>query len=115
MQDVVDGNNIYFHCAIGTDRTGTMAYFLEGLLGVSLEDKLEDYELSYFYGLLNRNRLHDNLSGSSINPRFKSMSDKYNTNAKIYEWFMAALETQEERDAADDLIEAFRNAMIDKY
>ena len=115
MQDVINGKNIYFHCAIGTDRTGTMAYFLEGLLGVSKEDRLEDYELSYFYGLLNRNRLHDNLSGSSINPRFKSMYDKYDTNEKIYKWFIAPLKTQKEIDEADKLIKEFKKAMVDKY
>ena len=56
MQDVVAGKKIYFHCKIGTNRTGTLAYFLEGLLGVSQEEKLQDYELSYFYGLLNRHK-----------------------------------------------------------
>ena len=30
MTSVVNGDNIYFHCTIGTDRTGTLAYFLEG-------------------------------------------------------------------------------------
>ena len=53
MQDVVAGKKIYFNCKIGTNRTDTLAYFLEGLLGVSQEEKLQDYELSYFYGLLN--------------------------------------------------------------
>ena len=109
MQDVVAGKSIYFHCAIGTDRTGTLAYFLEGLLGVGQEDKLEDYELSYFYGLLNRTRFHDNLSGSSINPRFKTMADTYNTNQKIYDWYIDDPDNQ----ASDiQLVKDFRNAMI---
>ena len=85
---VNDKDNVYFHCTIGTDRTGTLAYFLEGLLGVGEEDKLEDYELTYYYGLLNRTRFHDELQGSSIKPRFYTMYQTYNTNEKIYDWFM---------------------------
>ena len=45
MNDVInDHKKIYFHCRIGTDRTGTIAYILEGLLGVNQEEMLEDYE-----------------------------------------------------------------------
>ena len=111
MLDVIADENIYFHCKIGTDRTGTMAYFLEGLLGVSEEDRVQDYELSYFYGLLNRHRFHDNLDGSSINPRFKTMHETYDTNDKIYQWFTYGMNTTEKQDA-DNLISDFRTAMI---
>ena len=112
MQSVVDGDNIYFHCTIGTDRTGTLAYFLEGLLGVSEEEKLEDYELSYFYGMLNRHRFHDNLvSGANINPRFLSMYKTYDTNEKIYNLYMSGL-SSEQKQQEDALIEQFRDAMI---
>jgi len=38
----------YFHCSAGADRTGTFAYLLNGLLGVSLEELREDYELTSF-------------------------------------------------------------------
>ena len=111
MLDVIANENIYFHCKIGTDRTGTMAYFLEGLLGVSEEDRVQDYELSYFYGLLNRHRFHDQLDGSSINPRFTTMHNTFDTNQKIYEWFTYGM-NETEKQAADDLINDFRTAMI---
>ncbi len=110
MQDVINGENIYFHCAIGTDRTGTMAYFLEGLLGVSEEDRIEDYEISYFTGLLNRNRFHDNLTGSSINPRFTTMQNTYKTNQSIYDFFMSG---STNTTVDNELIQNFRTAMID--
>ena len=100
------GENIFFHCTIGTDRTGTIAYFLEGLLGVSEEDRLRDYEMSYFFGLTNRSRFHDTLS-SKIVPRFYSMYKSYPTNADIYNWYKY-------EPAADDdtLLTAFRQAII---
>ena len=110
MQDVINGENIYFHCAIGTDRTGTTAYFLEGLLGVGEEDRLGDYETSYFTGLLNRHRFHDHLDGSSINPRFTTMANTYKTNQSIYDYFMSG---STNTTADNQLIENFRNAMID--
>ena len=39
---------VYFHCAAGRDRTGTLAVLLEGALGVSENDMAKDYELTYF-------------------------------------------------------------------
>ena len=93
MQYIVNDNNenIYFHCTIGTDRTGTLAYFLEGLLGVSEEDRVEDYEMTYYFGLLNRTRFHDNLLNSEFNPRFYTMYNTYKTNEEIYDLYMYGL------------------------
>ena len=39
---------VYFHCAIGRDRTGTLAFLLEGVLGMSKSDIYKDYELTNF-------------------------------------------------------------------
>lgn len=48
---------IYFHCWGGADRTGTLAYLVEGLCGVSEADLAVDYELTSFarvFGLRRR-------------------------------------------------------------
>jgi len=45
---VKDNYPIYFHCQIGRDRTGTLAYMLNGLLGVDHYTLTMDYELSCF-------------------------------------------------------------------
>jgi len=37
---------VYFHCSLGRDRTGTLAFLLEALAGVSEDDLMLDYELS---------------------------------------------------------------------
>jgi hypothetical protein len=39
---------IFFHCAQGRDRTGTLALLLEGLLGATKSDILMDYEMYIF-------------------------------------------------------------------
>lgn len=40
---------VYIHCMGGADRTGTVSYLIEGLLGVSESDLIKDYELTSFY------------------------------------------------------------------
>ena len=39
---------IYFHCAIGRDRTGTLAFLLGAILGLSEEDLSREYETTMF-------------------------------------------------------------------
>lgn len=46
---VMHNEPVYFHCAAGADRTGTLACVLEGLLGMSQSDIDKDYELTTFY------------------------------------------------------------------
>ncbi|MBQ8374683.1 MAG: tyrosine-protein phosphatase [Clostridia bacterium] len=43
-----DNYPIYFHCNAGADRTGTLAFLINGLLGVSYEDLTRDFELTSF-------------------------------------------------------------------
>ena len=42
-----DNYPIYMHCQIGRDRTGTLAFLINALLGVGEEDLYMDYELSF--------------------------------------------------------------------
>lgn len=55
---------VYFHCNAGADRTGTLAFLIEGLLGVSYEDTIRDFELTSFsqFG----NRFRSNLDETSL-------------------------------------------------
>lgn len=53
---VAHNEPVYFHCAAGADRTGTLACILEGLLGMSQSDIDKDYELTWFYAERRRNQ-----------------------------------------------------------
>lgn len=53
------GKASYFHCAIGSDRTGFWGLLIEGLLGVSVKDCSIDFELTSFYNT--RERTNANL------------------------------------------------------
>lgn len=48
IQYLGQGKNVYFHCAGGADRTGTLAFLIEALVGVSESDMSKDYELTTF-------------------------------------------------------------------
>ena len=117
MEKVVfNHDSIFFHCTIGTDRTGTMAYFLEGLLGVSEEDRLRDYDMTYFFGLTNRTRFHDTSGWSNTAPRFYSMYRSYPTNADIYNYYTYeshVVDPNNPNDLTDDeLLRRFRLELI---
>ena len=47
---IADSNNypLYYHCKIGTDRTGVCTILLHGLLGLSYENVYQDYLFSNF-------------------------------------------------------------------
>lgn len=49
--DLADKNNypVIMHCSHGMDRTGTVCYLLEAVLGVSEDDLLREYQLSTLY------------------------------------------------------------------
>ena len=107
MQDVVAGKDIYFHCRIGSDRTGTVAYLLDGLLGVPDEERYEEYELSYLSGHVDRTRYYKQKPGNTV--KFVYMMGYVLTNQDIYNWYMSGTEDE---DADKALIQSFRDAMI---
>ena len=50
FSDIANPSNypIYMHCTYGNDRTGTICFILEALLGMSNNDILKSYQLSAF-------------------------------------------------------------------
>ena len=106
MTDVAEnGKNIYFHCRVGADRTGTVAYLIEGLLGVPDEARYEEYSLSHLSGLYDRTRYYKQKT-SSNNLKFVYMMDHLLTTQDIYDWYML------NPNADAMLLASFKNAMI---
>ena len=64
MQAFIDaamaGRATYFHCRIGADRTGYVAFLLLSLLGVSIKDSSIDFELTSFSPGANRTMIRTN-------------------------------------------------------
>ena len=43
-----DSLPVYIHCTAGADRTGTICYLINGVLGVEYEGLVQDFELTSF-------------------------------------------------------------------
>ena len=114
MQDIIAGKNIYLHCTLGSDRTGTMIYLIEGLLGVGDEDRIRDYELTSFSGRPDRTRYYDHsvqyVGGPSDTRKFVYLNDNLPTASAIREWYLYG---STDRDADEALITAFQNAVLE--
>ena len=112
MACVAANKPCYFHCMSGADRTGTIAYLLLSLLGVSQSDKDKEYELTAFSdeadGKRFRNTNYSVTNGNGWYPLIKYFRDTYtgeNDNEKVVAWAVANGITVTE-------INAFRAAMI---
>ena len=112
MACVAANKPCYFHCMSGADRTGTIAYLLLSLLGVSQSDKDKDYELTAFSdeadGKRFRNSNYNVTNGNGWYPLIKYFRDTYageNDNEKVVAWAVA-------NGIASAEINAFRMAMI---
>lgn len=69
FHDLADPDNypVYLHCTYGVDRTGTVCFLLESLLGVSLQDCVRDYELSaLFHRSVDRDKLNGLIEAMSV-------------------------------------------------
>ena len=64
---IVKGESVFFHCYQGKDRTGSLAFLIHGLLGVSQTDAKKDYGTALFCNddatmtYTKINNLHDKL------------------------------------------------------
>ena len=85
-----DPNNypIVFHCTYGRDRTGTLAFIINGLLGVKEKDLFRDYELTFMTrkcgsNIKNRVKRFNNFYVKIRSYRDKSMPLSYNINCYL--------------------------------
>lgn len=116
MTEIVNNNDdysIYFHCRIGADRTGTLAYLIEGILGVSEEDRYRDYELTVFYGLRERTRFYENKGDNYV--KFihlkQAIRDASSNNTEdVVAWYLKG-STNVNEDL--QLIDDFRAKMVE--
>ena len=57
-----DKKPVYYHCFGGADRTGTLGFLLNGVLGVSYTDLVIDFELTS-YSSINNEHIRNHISG----------------------------------------------------
>lgn len=89
IETIKDGNNVYFHCVWGADRTGTVAMLIEGLCGVSESDINKDYELTSFYSYRDRSHSYwitnlnhiKGLQGATLRDKFETYCKRIGVTA----------------------------------
>ncbi len=78
----VNSYPIYYHCAVGADRTGTVAFLLYMILGVSMEDAITDYEYTSLSKHGERTRENEMFVGMlEWLDKYGSETDSYNDKA----------------------------------
>ena len=105
---------MFFHCRIGADRTGTLAYLIEGILGAPKEERYRDYELTMFYGFRDRTRFYSIKPGGEApnDKKFKYLREIMTVEGKedVYAWYMKG---STDVNADNTLIQAFKDKMIE--
>ena len=108
MKQIVENKGVVFHCAHGRDRTGTVAYLLEGILGVPYETRLDDFELSYLSEPDGTKTTRKADSLKHVYNRIKKYSGS-NDQEKIINWFLSDSKNTE---SDMELINNFRTKII---
>lgn len=110
---LVNDHVVYFHCNSGADRTGTFAFIIGALLGMSESDLRKEYELTSFYDT----RVTQNVEGEYC---YKTMIDYINShykgntlNEKVYN--MCILPQEEEGiGLTPTAVQMLRDVMIEE-
>ena len=108
-----DDYAMFFHCRVGADRTGTIAYILEGLLGASEEERYRDYEMTVFFGLRERTRFYYSKGSNTVKFQFMKNAFKATSNNNtedVLAWFLAG---SSDTESDMELVNKFRSVMID--
>lgn len=85
---------VYFHCMAGADRTGTLAFLIENLLGMDELDIKHDFEITSFSRIGERN-----CRGNEYKSLVEALNEKYDgatTQAKVEQYMLDIGVTAEE-------------------
>jgi len=108
LDNLRQGNPVVFHCVGGADRTGTLAYLMEVLLGVNELDADKDYELTSFsvFGARVRDLSHGNDGLVKFHSYLASFGQKTTYDNVVAFWHSAGI--------TDDEITEFRTIVLNK-
>ena len=105
---LADPNNypVFYHCRIGTDRTGFVAIMLSALLGVSENDIYQDYLFSNFGNIQEKRYIGDKAGRDDISKYIadlKTYPGKYLQN-KAYNFLLRVGVPKEELDSVINIL-----------
>lgn len=107
-----DGKVVYFHCHGGADRTGTLAFLLEGLLGVSESDIAKDFELTTYSNSIHRRNSEGGWFYRGMVNYIRSFAPGKSINEQVTAW--AKTRHSDEVDPlTDDEIQALKDLLLE--
>ena len=77
ISELQDDGVVFFHCISGADRTGTLAFLIEALLGVSESDMSKEYEMTTFSGSERRRNVDSSNGGYPFKELIKYLRDSF--------------------------------------
>lgn len=86
----------YIHCVGGADRTGTIIFMLQGLLGVPEEDMLKDYELTSMFAAYRGIRYRGRKAFMAFRKILKEKTKEENLHKQCEKYFLDCGVTSEE-------------------
>ena len=105
---LADRNNypFYIHCSAGADRTGTLCALINGVLGVSEDDLIRDYELTSFSKQGNRWRGASNIDQTDFD------LSRYDTSGGVDARWGAFMDVVKAAGDKDDSLEMCFNKFL---
>jgi len=99
FKELANVNNypVYMHCTGGADRTGTISFLLNALLGVGYNELIQDYEFTTFANYGTRDTYGGEYAGKFMG--FEGMLDEYNgrtLSEKVEDFLLKSGVTQAE-------------------
>lgn len=99
---------IYFHCIGGADRTGSLAYVMNGVLGVSQHEAETDWESTFY----------PNIPDANPNPKFWCRESHFNSGLARYgdantPWNRRIVLYLKDCGITDEEIDTFREIMLE--
>lgn len=98
---------IVFHCAVGRDRTGTLAVMLELLCGVDIEQVKQDYIVYVFTSICNSNAV------SVMAPSFEALLNYLKTYGGNSDYYLGAEQYCLDIGLTSSDINAIRNNLLE--
>lgn len=100
-----DNYPIYMHCTGGADRTGTVCFILNALLGVSEKELIQDYEITTFslYGIRDSKSVGTPLAFCEFFERFKKDYEGASLREKAIHYLLSIGVTEEEIDSLEKI------------
>ena len=92
-----DNYPMYMHCTYGLDRTGTVCYLLEAMLGLSDNDLKREYELSALFHLYTNIGMYETMTFSL------QVYDGNTTQEKVINYLLDCGVTEEQIDSIRDI------------